>query len=199
MITHNFWHFWTFHVKRMFQENSPVHINVCRLDALVEPDGFFSFSQSFLRYSTLLMHGSHILCSTSCPRLQKKEHIFGLYQPWNIIQHPEAVQNWIMGGRVMFQFIFKCFPVERDRIQLDWYWAMLSLALHLQLFPFAFRFPLTISTCWTADCVWIAAHGHCMCVCYCRYMTPSQLLLEDARVFPFGWTEKKKNPPAAKN
>lgn len=99
-----------------------------------------------------------------------------------------------MGGRVMFQFIFKCFPVERYRIQLDWYWAMLTLAMRLQLFRFAFRFPLTISTCWTADCVWIAAHGHCMCVCYCRYMTPSQLLLEDARVFPFGWTEKKKIP-----
>lgn len=76
MITHNFWHFWTFHVKRVFQENSPVHINVCRLDALVEPDGFFSFSQSFFRYSTLLMHGSHILCSTSCPRLQKKRTHF---------------------------------------------------------------------------------------------------------------------------
>lgn len=108
-----FWHFWTFHVKRMFQENSPVHINVCRLDALVELEGFFSFSQSFLRHSTLLMHGSHILCSTSCPRLQKKKnkkkHIFGLYQPWNIIRHPEAVLNWIMGRTCDVPIYFQMF------------------------------------------------------------------------------------------
>lgn len=126
------------------------------------------------------------------------KHIFALHQPRNTIQHPESVQNWIMGGRVMFQSIFKCFPVERDHVQPYWSWAMLTLASRLQLFPFAFRFPLTISTSWASNCVWIVAHGHCMCVCYCRYMTPSQLLLEDARVFPFGWTEKKKSPCSQK-
>lgn len=149
----------------------------------------FLFSQSFFRYSTLLMHGSHSLCSISCPYfcfVPTMEH--------NTISwiRAELHRGWTCD---MFQSIFKCFPVERDHY---WYWVMLTLASHLQLFPFTSSFPFTNSTCWIANCVWIAAHGHCMCVCYCRYMTPSQFLLEDTRVFPFGWTKKKKSPCSQK-
>lgn len=36
-------------------------------------------------------------------------------------------------------------------------------------------------------------HMGTACVCYCRYMKPLQFLLEETRVFPVGWTEKKEN------
>lgn len=199
MITRIFWHFWTIHVKRMFQENSPVHISVWRLDALVKPDGLFSFLRPSDTPPCQCM--VHIACAQSPVQDYSTHFCFVPTMKHNTISWMRAE---LVHGRMcdMFQSIFKCFPVERDHVQPNWYWAMLTVASRLQLFPFASWFPLTVSTCWIANCVWIAAHGHCMCVCYCRYMTPSQFLLEDTRVFPFGWTEKerekKKSPCSQK-
>lgn len=108
--TQFFWHFWTFHVKRMFQENSPVHINVCETWC----SGWAGWIFLFFSVLPQTLHPvnawfTYLVLYLLSKITKKKEHVFGLYQPWNIIQHPEAVQNWIMGRRCDVPVYFQMF------------------------------------------------------------------------------------------